>query len=347
MSIGLVYDLRSEYLAEGYTEEQVAEFDSDETIDAIENTIRALGYRVVRIGNARKLCAWLVAGERWDLVFTVAEGMRGRSRESQVPAILELYGVPYTFSDPLTCAATLDKAVAKRLVREAGLNTPDFRVVRSAGDLARVDLAFPLFVKPIAEGTGKGIDNDSRIESREQLERVCTALLARSSQPVLVEKYLPGREFTTAVLGADGKARVLGTMEIEILPRDANAIYSYETKERCETQVRYSPLREIDLRREVEALALACYRTLECRDAGRVDIRLDAEGRPAFIEINPLAGLHPSHSDLPMIAAQEGMRYDRLIDNVIRSALERARIAVPESGNETQSSPSTDTLQLA
>ena len=323
LTIGLVYDLRSEYLAEGYSEAQVAEFDSDVTIDALEETIRSLGYRVVRIGSARRLCERLVTGERWDLVFTIAEGLNGRCREAQVPAILELYGIPYTFSDPLVCSVTLDKGMTKRLVRQAGLNTPNFHVVSAPADLARVDLRFPLFVKPIAEGTGKGIDNRSRIESREELDRLCTELLARHEQPVLVEEYLPGREFTTGILGTADKARVLGTMEVEILHQEANAIYSYETKELCEARVRYSPLRDAALQREVEKLALESYVALECRDAGRVDIRLDAEGRPSFMEVNPLAGLHPSHSDLPMIATQEGMKYEELIGSIIQSALER------------------------
>jgi len=135
LQIGLVYDLRKEYLAIGYSEEQVAEFDSEATIEALEATIRSLGYGVQRIGNVRALCSRLVSGERWDLVFNIAEGVSGRSREAQVPCILEAYGIPYTFSDPLVSAVTMDKAVAKKLVRGAGLNTPDFIVVHQLPDL--------------------------------------------------------------------------------------------------------------------------------------------------------------------------------------------------------------------
>jgi D-alanine-D-alanine ligase len=326
IAVGLVYDLRSDYLAEGYSPEQVAEFDSDETISAIEEAIRALGCRTDRIGNARALCARLVAGARWDLVFNFAEGLVGRSREAQAPCLLELYDVGYTFSDPLVCAATLDKAVAKRLVVAAGLATAKFCVVRDPPDIEALDLEYPLFAKPLAEGTGKGIDRRSRIESPRDLNVVCRDLLARLKQPVLVEEFLPGREFTVAVLGTGREARVLGTMEIAVRDEAGPRIYTYETKERCEQLVAYSAPPRDALRRGVEDLALESYRALECRDAGRVDIRLDRAGRPSFLEVNPLPGLHPSHSDLPMIATQEGMAYRDLIGAIVASACHRLGI---------------------
>jgi len=321
MNVALVYDLRSDYLAEGFSPEQAAEFDSEATIDALDAAIRSLGHRTVRVGHGRALAARLVAGQRWDLVFNVAEGLAGRCREAQVPALLELYGVGYTFSDPLVCAATLDKAVAKRLVAAAGLPTPGFHVVRSPADAAAVRLAYPLFAKPLAEGTGKGIDARSRVDSPAALAETCAALAARFHQSVLVEEYLPGREFTVGLLGTGPESRVLGTMEIRV--RGGHEIYTYESKERCEHLVAYAPAPAGPLRREVEALALEAYRVLECRDGGRVDIRCDRAGRPAFLEVNPLPGLHPTHSDLPMIAAQEGMRYADLLGAIIESAARR------------------------
>ena len=323
LTIGLTYDLRSDYLAEGYTSEQVAEFDSDETLALIEQAIRSLGYATERIGNGRRLCQQLAAGRRWDLVFNIAEGLAGRSREAQVPCLLELYGVPYTFSDPLVCAVTLDKAVAKRLVQSAGLRTPAFAVVARPEDVAGLKLAYPLFAKPLAEGTGKGVDDRSRVSGPAELDRICRHLLERFRQSVLVEEFLPGREFTTALLGDGQDARVLGTMEFTIPSAGEQAIYSYDSKEKCERLVKYFPMPAGELRQEVEALALAAYRVIECRDAGRVDIRLDRDGRPSFMEVNPLPGLHPSHSDLPMIATQEGMAYGELIGSIIRSALAR------------------------
>lgn len=334
LNVGLVYDLRSDYLAAGYPAEQVAEFDSDETVALIDEAIRSLGHRTERIGNGRALAAQLVAGRRWDLVFNIAEGLAGRCREAQVPALLELYGVAYTFSDPLVCAATLDKAVAKRLVAQAGLATPRFHVVSAPADVAAVGLAYPLFAKPLAEGTGKGIHSRSRIESAAQLAEVCADLLVRFAQPVLVEAFLPGREFTVAVLGTGREARVLGTMEIAIRRQVGATIYSYDTKEKCEQLVEYSAPPVDALRREVETLALESYRVLECRDAGRVDIRCDAGGRPAFMEVNPLPGLHPTHSDLPMIATQVGMSYRELMDAILRSAASRKGVGYESRQDE-------------
>jgi len=323
MRIGLTYDLRSDYLAQGYPPEVVAEFDSDETILALEQTIGSLGHQTERIGNVRALGARLAAGSRWDLVFNVAEGLAGRCRESQVPAILEAYGLAYTFSDPLTCAATLDKAVAKRLVQAAGLPTPGFHVVETLDDVGRVKLAFPLFAKPLAEGTSKGITGRSVINTPEQLEHACRRLLSEYAQPVLVEEFLPGREFTAGIIGTGHAARVIGVMEIAIRQPSGAAVYSYETKEQCDTLVRYSRLAACPLRDEVDDLALKAYRALACRDAARVDIRCDRSGKPAFIEVNPLPGLHPTHSDLPMIATQEGISYARLIESIIRNAATR------------------------
>ena len=323
LNVGMVYDLRREYLAMGYSEEEVTEFDSDETIDALAGAIEALGHDVDRVGHGRALAGRLAGGDRWDLVFNVAEGLRGRSREAFVPALLELYEIEYTFSDPLVCALTLDKAMAKRVVSSAGLPTPQFCLVAEEDDLQQIDLAYPVFAKPVAEGTGKGIDGSSRIDSAGRLRDACLRLLARYGQPVIVEEYLPGREFTTGILGTGRAARVLGTMEVRARPGAPDGDYSREMKERCEEFVDYLPMECGRLRDELEVLALATYRTLELRDAGRLDFRLDRDGRPAFLEANPLPGLHPTHSDLPMIATQQGMSFVELIAQIIAGAAAR------------------------
>jgi D-alanine-D-alanine ligase len=325
MNIGVVFDLRTEYLAQGFSEEEVAEFDSEATINAIEDALCKLGHNVERIGNGRNLCKLLVGGKRWDLIFNIAEGLRGRSREAQVPSILELFDIPYTFSDPLTCAITLDKALTKRIVSTGGIPTPEYKVVKNFQDIDNINLPFPLFAKPVAEGTGKGIDRDSRIESYEQLQNVCTRLLKKYKQPVLIEKYLPGREFTVGIIGTDKNARVIGSMEIKIKDKTTTGDYSFHAKEECEELVIYTPMEHGKLRKRVEEIALEAYKILECRDAGRVDIRLDGNNEPYFLEINPLPGLHPTHSDLPMIATQEGMSYIELIGSIINSAMERIK----------------------
>ncbi len=327
MLIGLTFDLRSTYLAEGYSEDQVAEFDFDETVDALEAAIAAGGHTVARIGTARQLCQRLLAGERWELVYNIAEGLHGRSREAQVPCLLELYQIPYTCSDPLVCALTLDKALTKRVVRDAGLATPAFEVVHTSAQAAQCRLRYPLFAKPLAEGTGKGIGSDSRITHAAQLVQVCTRLLETYRQPVLVEEYLPGREFTVGIVGTGARARAIGTMEVEVLGNAEQAIYSYENKELCDTRCRYSTPPRDTLCAAIEALALAAFRALECRDVGRVDIRLDAHGQPSFIEVNPLPGIHPTHSDLPMIATRAGINYETLIGMIIASARERVPAA--------------------
>ena len=173
MIIGLTYDLRQEYLAAGYSEEQTAEFDRPDTIDAIEKALITMGHETRRIGNIKSLVQRLAAGERWDMVFNICEGMYGLGREAQVPALLDAYQIPYTFSGPLILSISLDKALTKRVVRTMGVATPDFAVVTTPEDIAAVDLPFPLFAKPLAEGTGLGIDAKSKIDSPEQLAAVC------------------------------------------------------------------------------------------------------------------------------------------------------------------------------
>jgi D-alanine-D-alanine ligase len=325
VKIGLTYDLRDDYLAAGYTEEETAEFDRLSTIEAIEGALRARGHQTDRIGHAAALVRRLADGDRWDLVFNIAEGLHGIGREAQVPALLETFGIPYTFGDPLVMSLSLHKGMAKRVLRDAGVPTPDFAEIAELSDLADLQLRYPLFAKPLAEGTGKGIDAGSVINDPDELAARCSDLLERFHQPVLVETFLPGRELTVAVLGSGDAARVLGTMEITLLSAaEANA-YTYVNKEFCEELVRYTfPRAESDaLVAEAERVALRAWRVLGCRDAGRIDLRADTEGAPQVMEINPLAGLHPDHSDLPMIATSRGLAYADLIDGITRSAARR------------------------
>ena len=323
MRIGLTYDLRADYLAEGLSLEETAEFDRPDTIDAIEAAIRALGHETVRIGRLKALVARLAKGERWDLVFNIAEGRGGVGREAQVPALLEGYGIPCTLSDPMVMGLTLHKGLTKRVVRDAGVPTPDFHVVASAADVASVRLPYPLFCKPVAEGTGLGVSAKSKVRDRRELAAVCRALLKRFRQPVLVETYLPGREFTVGVLGEGRSARVVGVCEV-VLKDKTDPAYGYANKENCEDLVLYRLTRDAEAKR-AGAVALAAWRALGCRDAGRIDLRSDAGRRPSFMEVNPLPGLHPEHSDLPILCAQAGMPYGKLIAAIVNSAAKRAR----------------------
>jgi D-alanine-D-alanine ligase len=322
IKVGLTYDLRSEYLRMGYSDEEVAEFDFDETVEAIEDTLGSLGYQTCRIGTVKQLAAALVAGEKWDIVFNICEGMYGIGREAQVPALLDAWKIPYVFSDPLVLSLTLHKAMTKRVVRDAGIPTADFRVVKSVQETAKVDLRFPLFAKPLAEGTGKGIDGNSVISNPEELQRVVNDLLVRFNQPVLIERFLSGREFTVGITGTGHNASVTGTMEIMLNDRAEKDVYSYLNKEECDSYVEYTvPEREIAER--CEKVALDAWQQLGCQDGGRVDIRCDENGDPNFIEVNPLAGLHPVHSDLPILSRLNGISYPELIERIMNSALEK------------------------
>lgn len=322
MLVGLTYDLRQDYLALGFGEEEVAEFDSPATVDAVEKTLRSLGLRTDRVGNLRNLVERLAQGASWDLVFNIAEGLNGFGRESQVPALLDYYGVPYTFSDPLTMAVTLHKGMAKTMVRSQGVPTPDFAVVENEAQAASVDLPFPLFAKPVAEGTGRGVTPACKVAGREQLAAVCRELLERYKQPVLVETYLPGREFTVGILGTGDDARSLGVMEVELLQGAEAEVYSYVNKEECDSRVRYHLADDAQACQAAE-VALEAYRVLGCRDAGRVDLRCDANGVPNFMEINPLAGMHPDHSDLPILCSLAGLSYQELVQGIVESACRR------------------------
>jgi D-alanine-D-alanine ligase len=328
MLAGLTYDLRSDYLAMGYTEEDTAEFDKPETIEAIERELAGLGFETVRIGHIRSLTGFLAAGRRADIVFNIAEGLRGYGREAQVPALLEAYDIPYVFSDPLVLALTLHKGLTKRVLRDAGVPTPDFAVVDSPEAAARVRLPYPLFAKPVAEGTGKGVTAASKIETPEGLDRVCRELLAGFRQPVLVETYLPGREFTVGIVGTGGRAEAVGVMEVLFRDGADPSAYSYDNKEHYESRVRY---RLVDDRDAADAarVALDAWRILECRDGGRVDIRQDAAGAAGFIEVNPLAGLNPVHSDLPILCRLAGVSFGELIGRIVRSAMDRAGLPMP------------------
>lgn len=322
MNIGLTYDLRSDYLKEGFSEEETAEFDRESTIEEIEQSLRRLGHATDRIGNIRHLVQRLAAGDRWDLVFNICEGMFGIGREAQVPALLDAYQIPYTFSDPLVLSLTLHKAMTKELLRAGGIATPRFYVVQRREEIGTVDLAYPLFVKPNAEGTGKGINAASRVDNPDELLEICLTLLEQYPTGLLVEEYLPGREFTVGMVGTGAESRVLGIMEIDFQKGDTNNIYSYQTKTDYLQTVKYK-IPEPEVAAPCAALAMKAWNLLGCRDAGRIDLRMDRYGTPNFIEINPLAGLDKVHSDLPILAYMNGFDFDKIIEAIIVSAGKR------------------------
>ena len=322
MKVGITYDLQEYYLNRGMSEEDVAEFDRPDSIEGIERALKNLGHETDRIGNIFELTQRLAAGDRWDMVFNIAEGVRGFGREAQVPALLDAYAIPYTFSDPLVLSLTLHKGMTKHVIRDIGVPTPDFLVINSLKDLEKCTMAFPLFAKPVAEGTGKGIGSESKIKDSRGLFDACKGILDAFRQPVILESYLPGREFTVGITGTGEKAVSTGVMEV-LLQNDADPdSYSYANKKHYETRVQYRLVNDPEAARAAET-ALAAWRGLGCRDGGRIDLRSDGDGIPMFLEVNPLAGLNPEISDLPILCGLNGIGYQELIGRIMDSAIER------------------------
>lgn len=321
MKIGLTYDLRSDYLNQGYSSEETAEFDKESTIEGIEQAIHHAGFKTERIGHVQSLMKALLENKRWDLVFNIAEGLYGEGRESLVPALLDAYKIPYVFSGPVTLGIALNKAFAKQVVRDSGVNTPAFHVVSQLSDITDIRLEYPLFAKPISEGTGKGIDSASVINSKKELEIVCANRLKKFNQAVLVEEFLPGREFTVGVLGSGQEAYVPGAMEI-IYKQKTDNIYSYTTKENYLDLVEYVAVTG-DFLEECKEVSLNAWRALNCLDGGRVDVKIDRNGSISFIEVNPLAGLNPVISDLPILCQLNNISYQEIIDAILKSAIKR------------------------
>src|SRR5258705_445313 len=259
---------------------------------------------------------------RSDAVFNICEGLAGYAREAQVPALLEAYGVAFVFSDALTLAVSLDKAWTKHIVAAAGVPTAPFAVIERASDIAGIKLPYPLFLKPLAEGSGKGVNARSRVNEAAGLREVAVELLARFRQPVLVETYLSGREFTVGITGTGEGARVLGVLEIAPTGKAAGADDGFENKESRREKTGYRLVE--DAQGDAAAMvALKAWRVLRCRDGGRIDVRNDSAGRPQFVEVKPLAGLNPEHSDLCFLAGFKGLSYQDLIGLILESFLQR------------------------
>ncbi|MCB9882796.1 MAG: D-alanine--D-alanine ligase [Planctomycetes bacterium] len=326
LTVGLCFDLRTDSVYEGLSHEDLAEFDSPATIDALSATIAEHGCRVDRIGGIRALVDRLRRGDRWDLVFNIAEGRNGFGREAQVPALLDAYEIPYTFSDPLVAALTLHKGLTKRILRDAGMPTAPFAVVESIGGASTVDMPFPLLAKPVAEGTSKGIGADAVARDPGQLAALCERLFTMFRQPVLVEAFLPGRELTVGIVGTGDDAWSIGALEVEQLPGADMDVCSFRNKEECESLVRYTRVDDRDALHACE-IALDAWRLIGARDGGRVDLRADASGAFQILEINPLPGMHPTHSDLPILWGQSGRPYVELVGAILDSALKRVPAA--------------------
>jgi len=321
MKVGVTYDLRSWYLDRGYSMDETAEFDKQETVDAIENALKLMGHQTEPIGNAFQLIEALAAGRKWDIVFNIAEGLYGDGRESVVPAILDQYKIPYVFSGPVIMGLSLNKHIAKLIVDASEVPVSPGVLISEMKDLDRCNLTYPLFVKPVSEGTGKGITNKSFVHTPDELKAMVEWILSEFHQPALVEEYLPGREFTVGVVGYGDDAVVIGGMEVMTID---NLPYSVEVKENYQDYCTYKPL-DPDIYEECKSVSLRAWKALDAVDAGRVDLKADRNGRICFIEANPLAGLNPVHSDLPMLARMYGIEYQTLLEMIMKAAIRRIK----------------------
>jgi len=307
------------------------EFDAPKTLNSIRGAIASFGHTVIDLEATPDLSHKLIDADV-DVVFNIAEGIQGRNRESQVPALLELVGIPYTGSDATTLALTLDKGLAKRLVSEVGVRTPAFQLFITGKEKLSPGLSFPLVVKPLGEGSSKGVHRSSVVYDEAALRKETGELIDRYGQTVIAEEFLPGREFTVALLG-EKRPRVLPPMEIVFSPAAGkDPVYTYAHKLDVNEEVRYEAPAKLEpaLRARLERASRAAFRALGCRDVARVDLRLDAKGHVNFIECNPLPGLTPGWSDLCLIAEGAGMDYPSLIREIMDPAIRRYKDATKQ-----------------
>jgi len=329
-------------IAELIARDEFAEWDSPATIAAVESALSHLG-KVVRL-EANEDFPERLRQARPDIVFNIAEGFHGVNREAHVPAICEFYGIPYSGSDPFTLTLCLDKARAKETLAFHGIPTPKFLLVEKLADLYRAaeKLTLPLFVKPVHEGSSKGITDSNLCRDRDQLFRQTEFLLENYRQPVLVEEFLPGKEFTCAVLGNGAEATVLPlvAMNFESLPEGALPIYSFDAKfvwDRPENplDIFQCPARITrELQASIARVTLDAFRVLGCRDWARIDVRLNADGKPNVLEVNPLPGILPDPADnscLPKAARAAGIGYEELIQNCLKYAAARQGVDLHRS----------------
>jgi len=327
MRIGLSFDLKETIaLQPGSCDDAYEEYDSSETVELIATSLEAEGHTVTMLGGGRQFLS-KINREKVDFVFNIAEG-RGtyRSREAQVPAVLEMSDIPYSGSDPQCLAICLDKPLTKRLVALEGVSTPTWRVINDRQELSQMDFCgfpFPAIIKPAYEGSSKGIRLTSLVENPKQAIEAIEGLLGKYHQPAMIEKVILGDEVTVGIVG-NSPPKVLGVMRV--LPRQRNDyfLYTLEVKRNYLELVDYecpACLEEKVLQR-IQTSSLKAFQALGCRDFARVDFRISAGGVPYFLEINPLPGLG-THSDLVIMATKMGCNHRQLISAVLNAALER------------------------
>jgi len=330
-----ITDVSTQIVEKATSADTYAEWDTIETVTAVRDAL-ALRHSITMIEADEDAFAKL-RSRRPEIVFNIAEGQYGVSREAQIPAMLEMLNIPYSGSDALTLAVCLDKSRAKEILSYYKIPTAKFSVIYSLADLSTLRTGFPCMVKPLNEGSSKGIFDASLVQTLHELQAQVENVLVRYDEPVIVEEFLPGREFTVAMLGNGEDVRVLPIVEIKFdsLPKGVNPIYSFEAKwiwdqssnplNIFECPARVSP----SLNAAIVKLCSDAYKVLRCRDWSRIDVRLDKNGVPNIIEINPLPGILPKPEDnscYPKAARAAGMSYDEMLNCVLDEACKRYKL---------------------
>jgi D-alanine-D-alanine ligase len=327
MIIGISYDLKdSVSLGKEQPEDALEEYDSLETVDALKSAIEAKGHSVVKLGGGREFLK-NVLSTKVDFVFNISEGLGSyRSREAQVPSVLEMLDIPYSGADPQCLAVCLDKHLTKKIVSWEGIATPKWSVIsqKHLNSVNWKSLPYPAFVKPIWEGSSKGIRLNSLVREPKPLEILVTSLLKQYHQPVLVEEFIAGEEVTVGMVG-NSPPKFIGIMRVVPRKKDADFVYSLEVKRDYENLVDYECPANLEKKtiQKIQEYSLKAFEVLECRDFARVDFRISPDGTPYFLEINPLAGLNPRSSDLIIMAKLVGLKYNELIGSILEAALRR------------------------
>lgn len=328
LTVGIAYNLKRG-ISSG-AEDMEAEYDSLDTVRAIRDVFESAGYGAELL-EADADFAEKIKNTKAGLVFNIAEGRNGRGREAQAPAILSFLGIPFSGSDETTLGIALDKAMTKRCLTSFGVKTPAWQLIKSLQSGLDPSLRFPLIVKPNSEGSGKGITDLAVARDETQLRGLLERNFRLYGEPMLIEEYIAGREFTVGLLGNGGGLQVFEPMEIVYRSHEQDNIYSYRVKKDYKSYVDYRCPADIpaDVSRNMKETAALVFDALECRDFARIDFRLSEDGTPYFIEINPLPGLAPGYSDYPMLAGFCGMDYRTLILKVLENALRRYGMDAP------------------
>jgi len=327
LKVGLTYNIKKDITTKAKDSE--AEYDNIETVLAIKKAIEKLGCTVLLM-EADQTLSQKLNEHRPDIVFNIAEGIQGREREAEVPALLNVFGIPFVGSEETTLCVALDKALAKRLLSTYSIPTPKFKLVSSTLKESDRRFTFPAIVKPNTEGSSKGISDVCVVNSLDELRMLLNTNFELYEQDMLVEEFIPGREFTVGVLGNEKSIKVFTPMEIVYLKQNEKyKIYSYNVKQNYKKLIRYDcpPNIDINILDKMTRMAKKIYNALSCKDFARIDFRLSDCGKIYFIEINPLPGLAPEYSDYPMLAEFNGMKYEALVQNILLSALKRYGIA--------------------